>query len=113
MAGAHYGLNNLVAIVDRNQLMIDGPTEKVMGLEPFAEKWRSFRWEVKTVDGHNFTELAGAIEFGLDFKEGPVVIIANTVKGKGVDFMENDPGWHYGGLDSGLIAKAKASIGGE
>jgi transketolase len=113
MAAAHYKLGSLLVIVDRNHLMIDGPTEEVMSLEPLADKWKAFGWEVTTVDGHNLIELSQAVESGLAWGKGPFVIIANTVKGKGVDFMENQPGWHYGGLNSDLIARAKASIGGE
>jgi len=82
-----------------------------MSLEPLAEKWVAFGWAVKTVDGHSFHELANAIDFALEYKDGPAVIVANTIKGKGVDFMENEPAWHYGGLDSGQIARAKQSIG--
>jgi len=111
MAAHHYRLNNLIVFVDRNKLMIDGPTEEVMSLEPLAEKWVAFGWAVKTVDGHSFHELANAIDFALEYKDGPAVIVANTIKGKGVDFMENEPAWHYGGLDSGQIARAKQSIG--
>ena len=113
MCAHHYKLNNLICFVDRNRMMIDGPTEEVMSLEPLADKWTAFGWTVTTVDGHSFLELAEAIEVALAHDEGPFCIIANTIKGKGVDFMENDPSWHYGGLDSGLIARAKQSIGGE
>jgi transketolase len=113
MTAHHYKVNNLTAFVDRNRMMIDGPTEEIMALEPFADKWKAFGWEVKVIDGHSFPELAAAIEFAIAFKGGPVMIICNTVKGKGVSFMENKPGWHYGGLDSNLVAQAKASIGGE
>lgn len=113
MCAHHYKANNLICFVDRNRMMIDGPTETIMSLEPLADKWTAFGWAVKTVDGHDFKALAEAIDFGLAYQDGPVCIIANTIKGKGVDFMENKPGWHYGGLDSGLIAKAKQSIGEE
>lgn len=110
MAAAHYRLNNLVTFVDRNRLMIDGPTEEVMGVEPLAEKWQAFGFVVKQVNGHDFEELDEAISFALDYKKGPVAIIANTVKGKGVDFMENQVKWHYGGLDSTLWEKARQSV---
>ena len=113
MAAHHYRLHNLTCFVDRNGLMIDGPTEKIMSLEPLADKWTAFGWTVKAANGHDFRELAAAIDFARGHKDGPVVVIAHTVKGKGVDFMENQPGWHYGGLDSELIARAKRSIGGE
>jgi transketolase len=110
MAAAHHRVTNLVAFVDRNRLMIDGETEGVMGLEPFADKWRAFGWIVREVDGHSFRELSEAIDAALEEARAPVVIIANTVKGKGIDFMENDVRWHYGGLDTDLIEKAKASV---
>jgi transketolase len=113
MAAHHYKLHNLTCFVDRNGLMIDGPTEEVMSLEPLADKWTAFGWTVKAANGHDFRELAAAIDFARGHKDAPVVVIAHTVKGKGVDFMENQPGWHYGGLDSELIARAKRSIGGE
>ncbi|MDX2454944.1 transketolase [Desulfosarcina sp.] len=110
MSAAHYKINNLVVMVDRNNLMIDGPTEEVMSLEPFADKWTAFGFTVKKVDGHDFRQLAEAIDFAHDHQQGPVVIIAETVKGKGVDFMENEVKWHYGGLDTDLIVKAKESV---
>jgi len=113
MAASHYKLNNLVGIVDRNGLCVDGSTEDVMSLEPFADKWTAFGWKVLTVDGHSFPELAEALDFAIDYKEGPVVIIANTVKGKGYSFIENDPSWHYGALDSVRMAEAKKSFGGD
>ena len=111
MAAHHYKLTNLIGFVDRNHLMIDGRTEDIMSLEPFADKWTAFGWKVRPVDGHDFRQLADAIDFALGYKEGPVLILCKTVKGKGVDFMENDPAWHYGGLSAELIEKAKKSIG--
>jgi len=110
MAAAHYKLDNLVVMVDRNNLMIDGPTEEVMSLEPLADKWAAFGFTVQKVDGHDFRQLAAAIDFAHEHDQGPVVIIADTVKGKGVDFMENEVKWHYGGLDTDLVAKAKESV---
>jgi len=110
MALVHYKLTNVISIVDRNRFMIDGPTEQIMNLEPFADKWRAFGFEVIEVDGHNFTELATALDWGWATTDKPVLILANTVKGKGVDFMENNVKWHYGSGDSDLCEKAKASI---
>jgi transketolase len=110
MAASHFRIRNLVTFVDRNRLMIDGTTEQVMGIEPFSDKWKAFGWIVREVDGHSFRELSAAIEYSRAEDKAPVVIIANTVKGKGVDFMENQVKWHYGGLDSDLIEKAKRSI---
>jgi transketolase len=101
MAAAHHKLGCLVAIVDRNMLSIDGPTEKVMGLEPFADKWRAFGWHVIEIDGHNMNEILDTFEnLPPVTSDQPTVVIARTVKGKGVSFMENEPAWHYGGIDS-------------
>ena len=106
MSAAHYRLNNLVAIVDRNGLQIDGPTEKIMALEPLAQKWRSFNWNVKEIDGHNMEEIIDTFDTLKNcVLEYPTVIIAHTVKGKGVSFMENNPAWHYGGLDKEKVEK--------
>jgi transketolase len=112
MAAGHYKVTNLVTFVDRNRFMVDGPTEKVMGLEPFSDKWRSFGFVVKEVDGHSYEALSAAIEEAQAEKSAPVVIMANTVKGKGVPFMENDVRWHYGGLDSDRLEETKKLIDG-
>ncbi|RPF46837.1 transketolase [Thermodesulfitimonas autotrophica] len=93
MAAAHYRLRNLVAIVDRNGLQIDGPTEEVLALEPLADKWKAFGWSVITVNGHDFGELLSAFE-SVGYARRPTAIIARTVKGKGVSFMENQVDWH-------------------
>ncbi len=93
MFAAHYKLSNLTAIIDRNMLQIDGNTEKVMALEPLAAKWQAFGWDVRQIDGHSFPEIIDAVEKDRE-QEKPVMIIASTVKGKGVSFMENDPAWH-------------------
>lgn len=110
MAASHYKVTNMITIVDRNKCMIDGPTEEVMRLEPFAKKWEAFGFIVKEINGHSFKELSEAIEYAQKEKKAPVVIIANTVKGCGVDFMENDYRWHYGGLDSEKVQQAKDSL---
>ena len=94
MAAPFFKATKLVAIVDRNKCMIDGPTESVMALEPFSDKWRSFGWEVVEADGHDFDALAGALDRALAAKDKPVVIIAETVKGEGIDFIEGDYRWH-------------------
>lgn len=110
MAIAHYNATNVISFVDRNQCMIDGKTEDIMSLEPFADKWRAFGFIVKEVDGHNIKELCDAIDFALDDPEKPVMIIANTVKGEGIDFMEGDYHWHYGAIDEAKYNQAKASL---
>jgi len=111
MAAAHYKTPNLVAFLDRNHYMIDGYTEDVMSLEPLADKWRAFGWGTPGVDGHHLAALAEAVEFAIAWDQGPVMLLCETVKGKGVDFMEAKAKWHYGGLSAEMVAKAKQSIG--
>jgi transketolase len=94
MAAGHFKLNNLVGIVDYNNLQIDGPVEKVMGLAPLAAKWKAFRWNVITVDGHDIYRIKKAFIKAGQSKTKPTVIIARTVKGRGVPFMENQAVWH-------------------
>ena len=93
MQAPHRGLNNLVAIVDRNRLQIDGSTENVKSLDNLADKIKAFNWKVIEIDGHNLNEIYTAIE---EAKSSDVAtaIIANTIKGRGVSFMENNAGWH-------------------
>lgn len=110
MSAPHFKLGNLIGIVDRNRFMIDGETEDVMPLEPFADKWRAFGWEVVEVDGHDFDQLDEALAKAWAATDVPVLILANTIKGKGVDFMENNVVYHYASADSELCARAKASI---
>ncbi len=94
MSAGHFGLDNVTAMVDYNNLQIDGPVEDVMGLAPLAEKWRSFRWHVIEIDGHSLPAVLGAFDEAEATRGKPSVIIARTVKGKGVSFMENATGWH-------------------
>lgn len=94
MAAGHFKLSNLCAVVDHNNLQIDGQVERVMGIEPLADKWRAFRWQVIEVDGHNIQHLARAFDFARGIKDKPAVILAKTTKGKGVSFMENRAEWH-------------------
>lgn len=110
MSAAHYKLSHLIAFLDRNRMMIDGPTEEIMSLDPVADKWKAFGWNTSVVNGHDFNELADAIERAQAHTGSPSMIVCNTVKGKGVKFMEDDPAWHYGGLSSELVQKAKASL---
>lgn len=93
MQAAHRNLDNLVAIIDRNRLQIDGCTENVMALDSLSEKIKSFNWEVIEIDGHNFDEIYDAIKMA-KIIDRPCAIIANTTKGKGCSFMENQAGWH-------------------
>ncbi len=93
MHAPHRKLNNLTAIIDRNGLQIDGATENIKSLEPLAEKLKAFNWEVKVIDGHDVEQIYNALE-NSKISEKPTAIIANTVKGKGVSFMENQCSWH-------------------
>ena len=93
MQAPHRNLNNLIAIVDRNRLQIDGNTECVKPLDNLADKIRAFNWNVMEIDGHNIKDIYFAIEKAKKSKI-PTAIIANTIKGKGVSFMENNPDWH-------------------
>ncbi|MGO0121942.1 transketolase [Desulfothermobacter acidiphilus] len=94
MAAAHYRLDNLVAILDYNGLQIDGPVSEVMNLEPVADKWRAFGWQVQEIDGHDFGQILEALAAAEKVKGKPSMIIARTVKGKGVSFMEHQADWH-------------------
>lgn len=87
-------LSNLTAIIDRNNIQIDGYTENVMPLEPFREKYESFNWHVLEIDGHNLEDIVAAFRHAKAVFEKPTCIIAHTIPGKGVDFMENDYHWH-------------------
>lgn len=93
MNASHNKLNNLIAFVDRNKLQIDGSTENVKSVGDVKAKFEAFGWNTVEIDGHNITEICGAIEKA-NHSDKPFVIIANTVKGKGVSFMENNVGWH-------------------
>ena len=92
MSAHQYSLDNLVVIVDRNKLQYDGDTEKIMGLGSLEEKWRSFGWEVISIDGHDVERCYSALTYA---SRKPLAIIADTVKGKGISFMENEMIWHH------------------
>ncbi len=94
MTASHYKLDNLCLIVDNNNLQIDGEVNKVMNVYPLEEKFKSFGFEVINVDGHNIQEIIDGFDVAKNVKGKPTVIIAKTIKGKGVSFMENQAGWH-------------------
>jgi len=110
MAASYYRLHNLTVIVDRNRLQISGDTEEVMALEPFANKWRAFGWHVSEVDGHDHGTLLQAFAVQSD---KPKLIIAHTVKGKGIPFMENVAHWHHGVPTPEEYDIAVKALGGE
>ncbi|MBI3588957.1 MAG: transketolase [Candidatus Liptonbacteria bacterium] len=87
-------LSNLTALVDRNNIQIDGNTEEIMPLEPFVEKYEAFNWHVIEIDGHNFEQIVDAVSEAKAIHEKPTMIVAHTIPGKGVSFMENDYKWH-------------------
>lgn len=100
MSSAHHRARNLIAIVDRNEYSLDGRVDDVIGIEPLVGKWRSFGWETREVDGHDVTELLDTLRDLVDdeMRQQPAVVVARTVKGKGVSFMETELGWHLGYL---------------
>lgn len=106
-AGAHYRLGNLIGIVDRNGMGLDGRTEETMSIEPLADKWRAFNWQVHEVDGHDVAALAALFESIPPGGDRPHMVIAHTIKGKGVKYMEESRLWHLGHLAG---ADAQATI---
>jgi len=106
MASAHYKLDNLTAVIDRNGLQIDGPTETVMSIEPLAAKWQAFGWHVINVNGHDIKALIRAFEEGKRVKYKPTVIIAHTIKGEGVSFMRWVKDFHGKALKEAELRKA-------
>lgn len=110
MAGSHYKLDHLVAIIDRNGLQISNTTEKVMKLEPLKERWESLGWDVKETDGDSIPELLQTLK-SIDYTNGkPHLIIAKTTKGKGISFMENQLSWHHGVPTEAQYIQARKEI---
>ena len=110
---AHHRLDNLVAIVDYNKIQSFGAVKDVLDLDPLADKWRAFRWGTREIDGHD-TGLIGATLAAVPFEPGrPSVVIAHTVKGKGVSFMEHQLAWHYKSPNAEQLALALREIGAE
>ncbi|AYF48048.1 transketolase [Pseudomonas sp. 13B_2.1_Bac1] len=112
MGAAHHKAKHLIAIVDRNGFQLDGSVDDVIGIEPLDEKWRAFGWEVHVIDGHNIAEVTETLRRvkADESRDKPVCIIAKTVKGKGVSYMETEPGWHLGYLDPEDAKRAIAEI---
>ncbi len=114
MSAAHHRARRLIAIVDRNEHSLDGKVEDVMGVEPLLDKWRAFGWEAHEVDGHDVPALLALLQ-GIvadDARSSPAIVVAHTVKGKGVSFMESELGWHLGYLAAEDEERALAEIGG-
>ncbi|QNM15057.1 MULTISPECIES: transketolase [Fusobacterium] len=112
MTAAHYKLDNICAFVDSNNLQIDGNVDKVMGVEPIDAKWEAFGWHVIKINGHKYEEILDALEKAKKVKDKPTVIVAKTVKGKGVSFMENVCGFHGKAPTQEEAEKALAELGG-
>jgi transketolase len=105
------GTGNLIGFVDRNMLQLDAPTEEEVKLEPYADKWRAFGWNVVEVDGHDINALVDAVDhLPVVDSEKPTVIICRTIKGKGISFMENVVSWHIGMMDDEKYAQALSEI---
>lgn len=112
MAAAHYQLDNLCLIIDHNRLQIDGEVATVMNVESLEKKFEGFNFHVITIDGHDFTQILSAFKEARNIKEKPSVIIANTIKGKGVSFMENQAGWHGVAPNKEQYEQAMKELGG-
>jgi len=111
MEASHFKLDNLVGIVDYNRLQIDGFVAEVMNVDPLEEKYRAFGWEVVRISGHNMEEILKALELGKKGVDKPLLIIAETVKGRGVSFMENVASWHGKSPNHEEMIKGLAELG--
>jgi transketolase len=112
MSATHYKLDNLVGVVDRNKIQIDGLTEDILGLEPYRDKWESFGWAVREVNGHDMSEILAVLKKLPFHNSRPSLIISHTVKGKGISFMENNSEWHGKALkdDFATIARQECRL---
>ena len=115
MSASHYGLDNLVAIIDRNRIQSDGLSREVIDMGNMAHKWEAFGFETREVDGHNVEQLLDVLQDRNRASHRPLTVVATTVKGKGVSFFENNNEWHRHVLPQDLYEKAKAEVlgGGE
>jgi len=111
MEAGHFALDNLIGIIDCNRLQIDGLVKDVMGVEPLAAKYNAFGWDVLRIDGHDMTQVVDALQQAREVKGRPVLILADTVKGKGVSFMEDQAGWHGKAPNADELAKGLKELG--
>lgn len=109
-AASHHKADNLLIMVDRNKFQLGGLTNDIMNFEPLADKWKAFGWSVRTIDGHNLKEVVDNITDAPFEKNKPSVLICNTIKAKGVSFLENTAGSHYWKVDSEQVAQAEAEL---
>ena len=112
MSSAHFGLDNLTALTDFNGLQIDGPNDEIMTVSPLPDKWRAFGWNVIEIDGHDFEQILDALSPDRRVEGKPTMIIAKTVKGKGVSFMENVCDWHGKAPSEEQVTQALTELGG-
>ena len=112
MSAAHYKLDNLIVFLDYNGLQIDGNIESVMNVNPIEGKFKSFGWNVITIDGHDYDQIFAALDIAKDTVGKPTIIIAKTIKGKGVSFMENQASWHGSALNDAELKQALLDLGG-
>ena len=112
MSCAKWKLDNLTAVLDKNGLQNDTFVDQVMPIEPVADKWSAFGWRVIEIDGHNMTQIVDALELALTIKGAPTIVIAKTIKGKGVSFMENSPDWHGKAPNTEQFKLAMQELGG-
>lgn len=111
LAGAHYKLSNLVVLLDRNGFETDGSTEEILGIEPIAEKFRAFRYHTIEIDGHDYRQILAALHEARSVASGPTAIVARTVKGKGVSFMEGTATWHGKAPNKAEAERALSELG--
>ena len=112
MSAAHYKLDNMIAFLDYNGLQIDGDVESVMNINPIEDKFKTFGWNVITIDGHDFEQIFAALDMAKDTVDKPTMIIAKTIKGKGVSFMENQASWHGSAPSEEQLQQALSELGG-
>ena len=112
MSAAHYKLDNMIAFLDYNGLQIDGEVESVININPIEDKFKTFGWNVITIDGHDFDQIFAALDMAKDTVDKPTMIIAKTIKGKGVSFMENQASWHGSAPSEEQLEQALSELGG-
>jgi len=112
MFAKHHRLDNLIAFIDNNGWQSGFTVEECSGLLPIKEKWEAFGWHVQEIDGHNYNQILEAIDIAKKYKGKPSMIIAHTIKGKGLDYMENDNSWHKRVPDEAQLARAIEILGG-
>lgn len=110
-SAAHYKVDNLTAILDYNRVQLMGTLDEVLALDPIVAKWRAFNWEVKEIDGHDMRQIVTALEEAREVKGRPCILIAHTVKGKGVSYMEGQAAWHGKAPNAEQLARALADLG--